>query len=123
MKSKSTVLQTHAEPSSVKSADLEETVNLPAVFFPGGLKDCNDEDAGPSPREQEQLSARLIELGESINENLERIAIALEKLPSDVSRHTKKQKAAAKSVNTRKKRVTSAKKPRKKKASKTTSAS
>ena len=123
MKSKSSALQTYAEPSGVESADLDETVDLPAMFFSGDLKDCNDEDAGPSPREQEHQSARLIELGESINENLERIATALEKLPSDLSRHSKKQKAAAKPVTTRKQRVTSRQKPRKKKASKTTSAS
>jgi uncharacterized membrane protein YcaP (DUF421 family) len=123
MKSKSSALQTNAEPFDVESADLDETVDLPVMFFSGDLKNCNDEDAGPSPREQEQQSERLIELGESINENLERIATALEKLQPDLSRHTKKQKAATKPVTTRKQRVTSQQKPRKKKSSKTTSAS
>jgi hypothetical protein len=116
MKSKSSALQTNAEPFDVESADLDETVDLPVMFFSGDLKNCNDEDAGPSPREQEQQSERLIELGESINENLERIATALEKLQPDLS-------AATKPVTTRKQRVTSQQKPRKKKSSKTTSAS
>jgi hypothetical protein len=123
MKSKSLALQTCAEPTGVKPEDLDETVDLPALFFPGDPKDCNDDDAGPSPDEQDQQSARLIELGESINENLERIATALEKLTSEKSPQTKGKKAAAKSVNTREKPVTSQKKPRKKKARKTTGAS
>ena len=123
MSSKSSTLHTYAEPSDDNSEDLDETVDLPALFFAGGLKECNDEDAGPSPAEQEQLSARFIELGESIDENLKRIATALEKLTSAKSRQTNKKKAAAKSVNTREKRVASQKKPRKKKARKTTGAS
>lgn len=123
MKSKSSALQSSAESSGAEPEDLDETVSLPALFFPGDLKDCNDEDAGPSPREQAQVSARLIELGESINENLERIATALEKVTSDLSRQTKKKRAAAKPVTTRKKQATSPQKSRKKKTSKKARAS
>jgi hypothetical protein len=106
MKSKSSALHTCAEASGLESADLDETADLPALFLTGELKDCNDEDAGPSPRDRDYQSARLIELGEAINRKLERIATALEKLPSDLSRHTQKRKRAAKSVTSRKKKAT-----------------
>ena len=105
MKSKSSALHRSVEPSSVESTDLDETATLPALFIAGDLKDCNDEDAGPLESDQEHLSPRLIELGESINRNLERIATALEKLPSEVNRPTPTPKRATKSVTSRKKKA------------------
>ena len=116
MKSKSSSLEAQLEPSDEGAADVDETVSLPALFLPGTLKDCNDDDAGPSPHEQIQLSERLIDLGESINANLERIAKALENLPSGLNPQTKKKTAATRSVKTRKKRSTSQQKPRKSEA-------
>ena len=102
MKSKSSALRSCAQPSDEESTDLDETATLPALFIAGDLKDRNDDDAGPSPRDGDQ-SPRLIELGESINRNLERIATALEKLPSDTSQRARKRKVAAKPASSRKK--------------------
>jgi hypothetical protein len=125
MKSNPSALHSYVEPSGEESADLDETATLPALFIAGDLKDRNDDDAGPSPRDEDQ-SLRLIELGESINRNLERIATALENLPSKPGPRTRTRKVAAKPATSRKKKARKvAAKPatsRKKKARKTKSA-
>jgi hypothetical protein len=85
--------------------NLDETASLPALFLTGDLKDCNDEDAGPLRRDKDHQSPQLIELAESINSNLERIAVALENLPSDPGRRTPTRKRSAKSATSRKKKT------------------
>ena len=105
MKSKASARRICANPSDVESTNLDETASLPALFLPGNLKNCNDEDAGPLQLDREHQSPRLIELGQSINRNLERIATALENLPSDLGRHTPKPERAAKPGSSRKKKA------------------
>lgn len=100
MKPKPSDLQAYAEPHDAESADLDETVDLPFLLLPGNLKECNDDDAGPPAHAVQNRSADLIELGESINENLERIAAALENLHVARSRSKKKRKVAVKSKKT-----------------------
>jgi hypothetical protein len=120
MKPRSSSLHVSAEFLDADSADLDETVDLPALFLPGDPKDCNDDDANPSLQATENESAQLIELGESINRNLERIAAALENLPKERGRVTKKRKVAAKPKTTAEKPAVTRKTRRKKAAKKTT---
>ncbi len=105
MKPKSSALHSCAESSDIDLEDLEETADLPALFFTGDLQSSSNDDAGPSGWDQAQQSARFIELGESINKNLERIASALENLPSDLSKHIEKPKPATRSVAKRRKKA------------------
>ena len=120
MKSKSSSLHVSAEFLDADSADLDETVDLPALFLPGDPKDCNDDDANLSLQSTKNESVQLIELGESINRNLERIAAALENLPKERGRVAKKRKVAAKPKTTAKKPAVTRKTRRKKAAKKTT---
>lgn len=105
MKSKSSALHSCVETADIDLEDLEETADLPALFFTGDNQGSSNDDAGLSAWDQAQQSARFIEIGESINRNLERIASALESLPSDLSKHMEKPKPAARSVTNRKKKA------------------
>lgn len=73
--------------------DLEETAALPVMMIPGG-EAANDS----MPLELLQHMERLIQLGESIEDKLEKIAKSLEKSPASSPRKRKTVKATKKST-------------------------
>lgn len=76
-------------------ADLEETAALPALVLPDA-EAANASSAAPAmPEELEQHLERLIQLGESINRKLGRIARSLENcIPASPRRATKSRAGA-----------------------------
>jgi hypothetical protein len=125
MKSTSSSLRATEDSLDAELETLEDTIGLPVLVLPQNMNDCNDEDAGPSPRTAQRQSAYLIELGDSINKNLERIAVALEHLQRKPGRSATTRKTATSSKKTAKKTArkttASSKKQRKKAAKKKTS--
>lgn len=89
--------------------DLEETVALPVMMFPGG-----EAANSPIPSELQQQMERLIQLGESIEEKLGKIAKSLEKSPPSSPRTRKTVKSTKKSTPSS---------PRKRKTAKSTTRS
>src|SRR5210317_668031 len=73
--------------------DLEETAALPVMMFPG-VEAANS----PMPSELQQQMERLIELGESIEDKLGKIAKSLEKSPPSSPRKRKTVKSVKKST-------------------------
>ena len=73
--------------------DLEETAAMPVMMMPGG-----EAANGPIPSELLQHMERLIQLGESIEEKLGKIAKSLEKSPPSSPRTRKTVKSTKKST-------------------------
>ena len=93
---KSNVARTQDAVADTDVTDLEETAALPVMLFPGG-----EAANSPMPSELQQQMERLIQLGESIEDKLEKIAKSLEKSPPSSPRKRKPVKSAAR--GTRKK--------------------
>lgn len=95
--------------ADLDATDLEETAALPVMMMPGG-----EAANSPMPSELLQHMERLIQLGESIEDKLAKIAKSLEKSPSPGPRKRKTVKSVKKST---------ASSPRKRKTVKSTARS
>jgi hypothetical protein len=78
--------------ADIDVTDLEETVALPVMMIPGG-----EAANSPIPSELLQHMERLIELGESIEDKLAKIAKSLETSPPSSPRKRKTVKSTKKS--------------------------
>ena len=78
--------------ADIDVTDLEETVALPVMMIPGG-----EAANSPIPSELLQHMERLIELGESIEDKLAKIAKSLETSPPSSPRKRKTLKSTKKS--------------------------
>ena len=91
---KSIVARTQDAVADTDMTDLDETAALPVIMLPGG-----EAANGPMPSELQQQMERLIQLGESIEDKLAKIAKSLEKSPPSSPRTRKTANSTKKTTS------------------------